>query len=55
MDPKIPKNPPTVKKLEQEVVPIARLGQSTLTMSIPAEHLRIHRAVMAKAAQPSSR
>jgi len=51
MDPKTPKNPPKVKKLEQEVVPIGRLGKSTLSVPIPAERLRIHRAVIAKAAR----
>jgi hypothetical protein len=45
-----PKTPPTVKKLEAETVAMRQLGASTLSIPIPAEHLRIHRAAIARAA-----
>jgi hypothetical protein len=53
-NPKNPKNPPKIQKLEREVVPMSRLGTSTLSVPIPAEHLRIHRAVIARALRSKS-
>jgi hypothetical protein len=43
------KNPPKVEKLTEQVVPLRRLGPSTLDKPIPEEHQRIHRAVLERA------
>jgi hypothetical protein len=52
-----PKKPPKVEKLTEQVVPLRRLGPSTLDKPIPEERKRIHRAVIERArrANPSSR
>ena len=49
MNPQNPQNPPRIEKLREEVVPLRRLGLSTLDRPIPEDRKRVHAAAIARA------